>query len=373
MTALEIKDYIKKEIIAIDKQNHATLFEIRNILNQFFGESNVQLIKLNTSSYENSIFNGISESQYKNEAAISCRIRDIINNYSCYEVILRFPEVLLTSENKLKHKLYNLFVRFNFTGNLKICGYFSGMRTSHTVEEILSDYSHSHLPGLSEKFETFCTGTGPINQTLAILKNEYDSINFQLFCLHINNYVKYESISGTPYRYIQNINNNNQSLSTSNIYISTIDSRYLEILMGKIISNLSSQNILKCLHININELRISIELNEVGEKLLLDSITSINDHALRNLSRSCMNHLTGVRTPNKEYYVIQQQATLQSSRTRKVLLEFKKEKFYNEIISKDNEELQLSTEIFPNPKITEYVNKELSRIFTRKAFSINPE
>ena len=59
------------------------------------------------------------------------------------------------------------------------------------------------------KFQTPCTGTGPINDTISNLSNEFDSDIWRLFCLELSKYVEVESIAGTPYHRLENLGTSN--------------------------------------------------------------------------------------------------------------------------------------------------------------------
>lgn len=67
----------------------------------------------------------------------------------------------------------------------------------------------SHVPGIPfRNFSNFmapCLGTGPIRSTVATLAVGYDEAIWQLFCLELDKYVRVESISGVPHRYLEKI------------------------------------------------------------------------------------------------------------------------------------------------------------------------
>lgn len=67
----------------------------------------------------------------------------------------------------------------------------------------------SHVNGIPfgsfTTFQTPCLGSGPIRSTVATLAVGYDEAIWQLFCLELDKYVRVESISGVPYRYLEKI------------------------------------------------------------------------------------------------------------------------------------------------------------------------
>lgn len=75
----------------------------------------------------------------------------------------------------------------------------------------------SHVPGIPfsnfSNFMTPCLGTGPIRSTVATLAVGYDEAIWQLFCLELDKYVRVESISGVPHRYLEKISTRGGTIS----------------------------------------------------------------------------------------------------------------------------------------------------------------
>ena len=63
------------------------------------------------------------------------------------------------------------------------------------------------------RFKSPCTGSGPINSTLATLATDYDEGIWQLFCLELDRYVRVESIEGVPYHRLESISASNRGSS----------------------------------------------------------------------------------------------------------------------------------------------------------------
>lgn len=78
------------------------------------------------------------------------------------------------------------------------------MRIKSLIDNIMS-----HVNGIPfgsfATFQTPCLGRGPIRSTVATLAVGYDEAIWQLFCLELDKYVRVESISGVPYRYLEKI------------------------------------------------------------------------------------------------------------------------------------------------------------------------
>lgn len=72
----------------------------------------------------------------------------------------------------------------------------------------LRDNKMSHVSGIDMgdfNFRKVCTGDGPINRTMSSLAVSFDESLWQLYCLELERFVKTESISGGPYRRLENI------------------------------------------------------------------------------------------------------------------------------------------------------------------------
>lgn len=138
-------------------------------------------------------------------------------------IIIYYPNITISNEKNRQHNIKDLFVNLKFELNKKnkkvnIIGIF-GRRATLTYEEVCSNYAHSHLnPSVERYFETsnknffrntitrFCTGSGEINILLADYNcNDFNEDRFNLILVQLMTLVSWESIEGTPYRYINNI------------------------------------------------------------------------------------------------------------------------------------------------------------------------
>lgn len=181
-------------------RNLASLKEMKNKMDLIFGADCNQIIK-------NNIFKDddgrISTSNYLE--MLRSRIKTVH-----YTITIHFPEFTIRNHAKKTRIIRDLYVRFYMSGELKLVlgqtdSKFVGLRTTYTPEEWTAGYAHSHLPGKATTFMTFCTGSGPINQHIALLSSNYSTINFNMFLLAIKIYVAYESVEGTPHRYMDRI------------------------------------------------------------------------------------------------------------------------------------------------------------------------
>jgi hypothetical protein len=68
---------------------------------------------------------------------------------------------------------------------------------------------HSHVSHINfndfTEFQYVCTGSGPINTTIANLNRGFDEDLWNLFCLELSKFVEVESVAGVPYHRLENI------------------------------------------------------------------------------------------------------------------------------------------------------------------------
>lgn len=124
-------------------------------------------------------------------------------------ILVHFPHVRVTNENDRFVDINNLWVKVGIRANGAGVGFFTMNRSEYELSHMKSDYMHSHVSGIPfsdfTEFKTPCIGSGPIKSTLATLALGYDESIWQLFCLELDKYVRVESISGMPYRYLERI------------------------------------------------------------------------------------------------------------------------------------------------------------------------
>lgn len=124
-------------------------------------------------------------------------------------ILVHFPHVKVTNEYDRSVDIYHLYAKviFNWMGIGK--GFFGLNRSEYNVVQFRDNYMHSHMYEIPKddftRFRSPCTGSGPINSTLATLATDYDEGIWQLFCLELDRYVRVESIEGVPYHRLENI------------------------------------------------------------------------------------------------------------------------------------------------------------------------
>lgn len=134
---------------------------------------------------------------------------------SITSIVLYFSNIVISNRDKDRHTIKDLFVRIPLSkanNSLRI-GNLQGTRQTISYAEYCSNYFHSHLSTVTYKVDnlygewsTFCTGSGEINIYHSDINSEgFTVARFTKFLVQILTLVSYESIEGTPYRYIKNI------------------------------------------------------------------------------------------------------------------------------------------------------------------------
>lgn len=130
-------------------------------------------------------------------------------------ILVHFPHVRITNEYNRFVDINHLYAKVNILRNGSMNGYFALNRAEYTYLHISNGYMHSHVSSIPisdfTRFQTPCTGTGPINDTMSNLSREFDSDIWKLFCLELSKYVEVESIAGSPYHRLENLGTSNMS------------------------------------------------------------------------------------------------------------------------------------------------------------------
>lgn len=124
-------------------------------------------------------------------------------------ILIYFPKVTVTNEHNRSTEITELYVKLSIDNNGLLIGTFLLNRSEYSVNEWVSDYLHSHVPCIPKsdplKFKSPCLGSGPIRNTCCTLNTTFDEDLWKLFTLELDKYVHTESVSGTPYKYLENI------------------------------------------------------------------------------------------------------------------------------------------------------------------------
>ena len=124
-------------------------------------------------------------------------------------ILVHFPHVRITNEFNRFVDINHLYAKVEVLYNGSMNGCFTLNRSEYTYLHISNGYMHSHVNSIPTsdftQFQTPCTGTGPIRDTISNLSSEFDSDIWRLFCLELSKYVEVESIAGTPYHRLESI------------------------------------------------------------------------------------------------------------------------------------------------------------------------
>lgn len=128
-------------------------------------------------------------------------------------ILVHFPHVRVTNEHDRFVDINHLWAKVKIMYNGTLNGGFTLNRSEYTILHISSGYMHSHISGIPTddftKFQSPCTGSGPINSTISTLNRIYDEDMWNMFCLELSKYVTVESIAGRPYNYLEGLGTNN--------------------------------------------------------------------------------------------------------------------------------------------------------------------
>lgn len=188
-----------EEIYNIEMQKP---LQILDIFNEFFGEDRVDMQGFPTLSEV--------ESAFPKGTSAAARIKEFIHSNTGNPFILvHFPQVTVTNENDRSTNIRHLYAKVSFGIDGKMNGRFALNRAEYTMLHISNDYMHSHVSSIPfgnfENFQTPCTGSGPINNTICSLARDFDADLWRLFCLELDRFVHVESIAGTPYHRLEGL------------------------------------------------------------------------------------------------------------------------------------------------------------------------
>jgi len=172
-----------------------------------------------------------------------------------------------------------------------------GTRLTYNYKDVISEYTHSHLPSDSSRtFCSFCLGHGNdifagIKETQAFPHNggiyhEINDLEFEGLILAIEDFIKWESLEGGPHKKMETVTLYGQKLHSQSYSRSNSDmitNNYITTLQRKVLVNLlfKGENLdkLKSLFI-INKRKNSYKFMVDKEKLVEKMIYLINSDAI---------------------------------------------------------------------------------------------
>lgn len=259
-------------------------------------------------------------------------------NYYVY-----FPEITVTNEENMSHKIYELYVKFKFYNNRRRLNHIQAVRARVSPSEYFSGYGHSHLlsDAANGNFTTFCFGTTPIASDYSDFQiREFDSMRIEAFLYAFDEYLKWESLEGGPYVKIKDIRNSSE--------VPLVENSVKEDHYNRFINKYEFQDfIINSTYFQINE----------EDADFIKKVTDITGEK----------YLVFKRSNTNEYYIQHDQVMNLPSPFE--IFSFKREmvKFIVDPLLEKEEENN-DKELYANPNITRYIAEKLSRELTLFAY-----
>lgn len=341
------------------------LFQMKEILNRIYGDARNQIVNI---SEDDAISYVLQQQRMTIEILNAVRWNDVtleawilrVKEALKFRVLIHFPEITLTNSKRNTHIIRDLYTQFTFTHEGKLVGTVQGLRTTGTKEEVARGYVHSHLDIFvwnSMRFTNFCTGVGPINQTILLLREEWNEVNFEMLCYHLNEMVKWESLEGTPYISIREDRSNQQREPVRDV-------RNWNDIFGEFYRSVRSRGIkatkiLETLKVDIVNDQFTVDSTPDFEKLLAEMIVA------RFPPERTSNHIYWAffEESTKQYYAYVELVRRQDPNvdTTKPIIKFKGETKTLNILNIDQNEQQSAENRVPNPNITKNITREIAK------------
>lgn len=215
----------------VDMQGFPSIEEFKNWMMNVAGlggfvprDSAVYTEDFNYYDYRHKSLSSVSEEkciEILNSASI-VSIVNVITGANVFKdgfILVHFPHVRVTNEYDKFVDINHLYAKVKILLNGTMDGYFALNRAEYSYLHISNNYMHSHVSDIPyrdfTRFQTPCTGTGPINDTMSNLNREFDSDIWELFCLELSKYVEVESIAGTPYHRLESLGTSSNDIISS--------------------------------------------------------------------------------------------------------------------------------------------------------------
>lgn len=123
-------------------------------------------------------------------------------------ITIRFPEFVIRNSRGKSHTIKELYTKFVYRvkeGKL-VLNAPSGLRALVSKAEYDSNYCQSHLNCNFGTWSNFCLGSSEFSKLYQeFLLEPYDAEQFEFLMYLWHDFVRWESLEGTPYRYIDKI------------------------------------------------------------------------------------------------------------------------------------------------------------------------
>lgn len=288
--------------------------------------------------YELKIENGVDKDDYIDFAEYFLYAK---KNTFNLKLTIYFPEVIVTNRDLLQHTIKDLYfiMVFNKQGNNWNLS-FKGKRSTYSINEINSNYNHSHLMHLNinninewKDEKSWCLGASELVNYKTLYNPTKD--NLQMLLLLLPNYISYESIEGRPYKYIKNIGIS----KTGVIFISIkalerLYENHKKQLKFKLNSNLEISN--------FEEFEENLEIKEYNDNYFVYKI-------------------------NNNYYPVNQNHQQINGLDNQFLFNFNNKPIYSKV---ENKITEIKSKKYAHPAITRYfakrIAKDIKELYHRK-------
>lgn len=126
-------------------------------------------------------------------------------------ILVYFPTITVRNEHDRSIDIQDVYIKIPITLDGEMASTFYINRATYSMAQFYSNYLHSHCPGLPKtnagSFSSMCLGNGPIKDTMANLRADYDEDLWQLFCSELEDYLQTESLTGGPYKHLEEVRN----------------------------------------------------------------------------------------------------------------------------------------------------------------------
>ena len=137
---------------------------------------------------------------------------DTLDDYvTASNIYVHFPLVKITNERGQYTYAKHMFAKVPVTNRgLMTSERFLLNRSHYSYAHFINNYMHSHVYQIPtsnfERFSDCCTGSGPINDTMNYLRNDYSEAEWMQFCWDLAKYITVESEEGGPYHHLKRCN-----------------------------------------------------------------------------------------------------------------------------------------------------------------------
>lgn len=194
----EEKIIFKDDLIIINRSSEETPLDIiHRLCEEIYGKEYYDILEINDEE----------------------RRRIHANSTYHYQIALKFTNFNI-SDGRRSHYIHGLYILLYLNSEFRLVGRLCGFRDQITKEEIISDYAHSHFPGLLTEYSVshnFCLGDDDTEIFEAFFdyrEQPFNEIAFRRLLITIVGYSAWESESGGPHRRIAHISS---AVGTDNI------------------------------------------------------------------------------------------------------------------------------------------------------------